>query len=85
MELRHLCRPRCSREFTAIGRAQTTLWTRARGLDYLESKELLALVGTYEEKARGYVERIRMEYIALRGGNGGFTRGIEGRWASERW
>ncbi|RPA98866.1 hypothetical protein L873DRAFT_1828302 [Choiromyces venosus 120613-1] len=55
------------REFTAIERAQTTLWTRARGKDYRENRELLALVGTYEEKARGYVERIMLEYVALHG------------------
>ena len=47
-------------------------------MDYSESKELLALVGTYEEKARGYVERIRMEYIALRGELVGLREGLKG-------
>ncbi|CAZ82638.1 unnamed protein product [Tuber melanosporum] len=65
------------REFTAIERAQTTLWTRARGVDYSESKELLALVGTYEEKARGYVERVGMEYVALRGELVGLREGLK--------
>ncbi|KAG0633660.1 hypothetical protein HOY80DRAFT_1103609 [Tuber brumale] len=65
------------REFTAIEHAQTTLWTRARGVDYSESKELLALVGTYEEKARGYVERIGMEYVALRGELMGLREGLK--------
>ena len=47
-------------------------------MDYSESKQLLALVGTYEEKARGYVERIRMEYIALRGELVGLREGLKG-------
>lgn len=65
------------REFTMIERAQTTLWTRARGVDYSESKELLALVGTYEEKARGYVERIGMEYVSLRGELASLREGLK--------
>jgi len=53
------------------GCTQTILWTRARRLERSESEsELLALVGTYGEKARGYVARIRLEYFAP-GGNWG--------------
>jgi len=65
------------REFTAIEGAQTILWTRARGLDSSES-ELLTLVGTYGEKACGYVKRIRLEYFAQQGELVGLREGLKG-------
>ena len=38
------------------------------------------MVGTYEEKAGRYVERISMECIALRGGLVGLRVGLKGLW-----
>lgn len=65
------------REFVNIERREETPWTRiglespragaVRKLRIRESKDLLALVGSYEEKARGYVENIRLELGSMMG------------------
>lgn len=65
------------REFVNIERREETPWTRIglespragaiRKLRIRESKDLLALVGSYEEKARGYVENIRLELGSMMG------------------
>lgn len=66
------------REFVNLDRRGETTWARigwessgaslARKLKTRESKELLALVGGYEEMARGYVENIRLELESMMGG-----------------
>lgn len=61
------------REFVGIER-EGIPWTRigweagaVRKTRIRERKQLLALVGSYEEKARGYVENIRLELESMMG------------------
>lgn len=65
------------REFVGIERREGIPWTRigwegpragaVRKTRIRERKQLLALVGSYEEKARGYVENIRLELESMMG------------------
>lgn len=65
------------REFVNIERREENLWTRigwessgasiVRKMKIRENKELLTLVGSYEEKARGYVENVLLELESMVG------------------
>lgn len=65
------------REFVGIEQREEIPWTRigwegpraglVRKTRIRERKQLLALVGSYEEKARGYVENIRLELEGMMG------------------
>lgn len=63
------------REFVGIERREGMPWTRigwespragaVRKMRIRERKQLLVLVGSYEERARGYVENIRLELESM--------------------